>query len=90
MSVRWQHCIYHADKHSKAGTLTRLSSRRNSAADRQSVKEATLNEAGRGSSGTRGCVARRAVGSTFASSGTGVDRRDRGSPKDKRLQRAYT
>ena len=38
MSVRWQHCIDYADKHSKAGIFTRLSSRRSSAADRQSVK----------------------------------------------------
>ena len=36
--MRWQHCIDHADKYSKAGRLTRLSSRRSSAADRQSVK----------------------------------------------------
>ena len=28
MSVRWQHCINHADKYSKADRLTRLSSRR--------------------------------------------------------------
>ena len=38
MSVRWQHCIYHADKQTNAGKGTRLSSRRSSAADRQSVK----------------------------------------------------
>ena len=38
MSVRWQHCIDHADKYSKADYVTRLSSRRSSAADRQSVK----------------------------------------------------
>ena len=36
--MRWQHCIDHADTYSKAGRLTRLSSRRSSAADRQSVK----------------------------------------------------
>ena len=41
MSVRWHHCIDHADKHSKARRLTRLSSRRSSAADRQSVKRET-------------------------------------------------
>ena len=41
MSVRWQHCIDHADKYSKAGRLTRLFSRRSSGADRQSVKAAT-------------------------------------------------
>ena len=35
MSVRWQHCIDHADKQTE---VTRLSSRRSSAADRQSVK----------------------------------------------------
>ena len=38
MSVKWQHCIDHADKYSNADILTRLSSRRSSAADRQSVK----------------------------------------------------
>ena len=42
MSVRWQHCIDHADKYSKAGTPTRLSSRRSSATDRQSVKTTTV------------------------------------------------
>ena len=35
---RLQHCIDHADKYSKADRLTRLSSLRSSAADRQSVK----------------------------------------------------
>ena len=38
MSVRWQHCINHADKQTKAVNGARLSSRRSSAADRQSVK----------------------------------------------------
>ena len=38
VSVRWQHCIDHADKYSKPGRLTRLSSRRSSAADRQSFE----------------------------------------------------
>ena len=38
MSVRWQHYIDHADKQTKAGRLTRLSSLRSFAADRQSVK----------------------------------------------------
>ena len=36
--MRRQYCIDHTDKHSKAGRLTRLSFRRSSAADRQSVK----------------------------------------------------
>ena len=31
------HCIDHTDKHSKAGRLTRLSSRRSSAADRPTI-----------------------------------------------------
>ena len=38
VSVRWQHCIDHADKQTKAVNVDRLSSRRSSAADRQSVK----------------------------------------------------
>ena len=36
--MRWQHCIDHADKQTKAVNVARLSSRRSSAADRQSVK----------------------------------------------------
>ena len=38
MSVRWQHFIDHADTKQKPANVTRLSSRRSSAADRQSVK----------------------------------------------------
>ena len=37
VSVTWQHCIDNADKQNKSH-VTRLSSRRSSAADRQSVK----------------------------------------------------
>ena len=36
--MRWQHCIDHADTKQKPANVTRLSSRRSSAADRQSVK----------------------------------------------------
>ena len=38
MSVRWQHFIDHADTKQKPANVTRLSSRRSSAAERQSVK----------------------------------------------------
>ena len=36
--MRWQHCIDHADTKQKPANVARLSSRRSSAADRQSVK----------------------------------------------------
>ena len=39
MSVRWQHCIDHADTKQKPANVARLSSGRSSAADRQSVKQ---------------------------------------------------
>ena len=42
MSVRWQHFIDHADTKQKPANVTRLSSRRSSAADRQSVKRILL------------------------------------------------
>ena len=38
VSVRWQHCIDHADTKQKPANVATLSSRRSSAADRQSVK----------------------------------------------------
>ena len=38
MSIRWQHCIDHADTKQNPANVTRLFSRRSSAADRQSVK----------------------------------------------------
>ena len=38
VSVGWQHCIDHADKQTNAAKSVQTSSRRSSAADRQSVK----------------------------------------------------
>ena len=38
VSVRWQHCIDHADTKQKPANVARLSSRCSSAADRQAVK----------------------------------------------------
>ena len=38
MSVRWQHCIDHEDTKQKPANVARLTSRRSSAADQQSVK----------------------------------------------------